>query len=228
MRRMKATARYTSVLLGLVLCNCGDEAAESKGIMPRAACVPQSELNDSLQKLEQATKQLESLQGELKAFKELSRVLETHAVEGVPLARPGCVKAPCIVRSTLDACALVKRDPQDPPRFTGSAIIEGRNERPFFNAPGSAAFSDIELLGCQLSKTIVPFVSWRVEGAPDFRYIQQLATETEFDVCGAGCATFVNGELLLHAATSDDNLIPYSRYAWKGSADGRGRFVRVR
>ena len=43
-------------------------------------------------------------------------------------------------------------------------------------------------------------------------------------MCGAGCATFVKGELLLHAATSDDNLIPYSRYAWKGSADGRGLF----
>lgn len=78
------------------------------------------------------------------------------------------------------------------------------------------------------SPTIVPFVSWRVEGAPDFRYIQQLATETEFDVCGAGCATFVKGELPLHSATGDDSLRPYSRYAWKGNADGRGRFVRVR
>lgn len=64
------------------------------------------------------------------------------------------------------------------------------------------------------------------EGADSFRYIQQLATETDFDVCGAGCATFVKGDLVLRAATEDDNLRPYSRYVWKGSDDGRGRFVR--
>lgn len=201
---------------------------DSEAASPPLACAPTSELNDSQRKLDQATKKLELLQGELEALSELSRVLETHAVEGIALSRPDCLKAPCIVRSSVDACGLLEHDPEDPPRFSAPGIIEGRSERPFFNDPDSAAFFDIEVLGCQLSETIVPFISWRVEGANNFRYMQQLATETDYQVCGAGCATFVKGELVLHSGEDDDKQIRYSRYAWKGNADGRGRFVRQR
>lgn len=123
---------------------------------------------------------------------------------------------------------LSSEAPQEPLRFTGTGVISRRSERTFFNSPASAALSDIEISGCQLSKSNVPVVTRRVEESDDFRYMKRLATETEFDVCGARCATFVRGELLLHAATSDEIPPPYSRYAWKGSTDRRGRFARVR
>lgn len=228
MRTKNTAPRYITALLAMGMCHCADPPADTDASVLEAKCAPQSELRASQEKLDQAAKHLESLLDEVKAFRELSRVLETHAVEGIPLSRPGCLKVPCIVRSTVDACALVERDPDDPPRFTGPGVIEGQSERPFFNDPEQASLSDIEISACQLAKNVVPFVSWRVEGTEEFRYIQQLATEKEYDVCGAGCATFVKGTLLLHAATDAEVPPPYSRYAWKGSADGRGRFVPIR
>jgi hypothetical protein len=167
-----------------------------------------------------------------RAFRELSAVLEGHAVDAIALSRPDCRIAPCIVRTGTDPCKLLNLPGDIVPFASEVGAVEGASsEWPFFrkNPPPDAR---IDLNQCLFHSTTPwetrTFISWSVIGAPDFRYMQQLNTTKAHEICGGGCAVFERGKLTVTKYPMQQQARDKpvrETYQWKGGDDGRGRFV---